>query len=112
MAVYSVPVTIGVDETRIAQAIEANVESQVVAHITKQLENVICDKYAYHSQRYEPLKEITASVIYDILKDQEQMIIDTAVKSLVDKLSKQKRTKQMVEEKINELSKENVNEQN
>lgn len=37
MSVYSVPVTIGVDEKRIAEEIENDVEHQVVNSITKEV---------------------------------------------------------------------------
>ena len=41
MSVYSVPVTIGVDEKRIAEEIQNDVEHQVINTITKEVKNKI-----------------------------------------------------------------------
>lgn len=41
MSVFSVPVTIGVDEEKIAKEIESNVESKVLDKITNEIKSVI-----------------------------------------------------------------------
>lgn len=40
MGVFSVPVTIGVDEEKIAQSIEKNVESQVINRVLTEVKRV------------------------------------------------------------------------
>ena len=50
MSVFSVPVTIGVNEEEIAQEIRKNVEDRVVEKITKEIKGVIYKKELYGSR--------------------------------------------------------------
>ena len=47
MSVFSVPVTIGVNEEEIAKEIRKNVEDRVVEKITKEIKEVIYKKELY-----------------------------------------------------------------
>lgn len=47
MSVFSVPVTIGVNEEEIAKEIRKNVEDKVVEKITKEIKGVIYKKKSY-----------------------------------------------------------------
>lgn len=42
MAVFSVPVTIGVDEQALAREIEAECKERVIDNITKEVKNSLC----------------------------------------------------------------------
>lgn len=105
MSVFSVPVTIGVDEIKIARDIEQNVESQVVKNITDDIKKLM-RKYSktpyYISQKDEyeyGLEVLVKNIIRDIIKENEQIIIDGAIKNLSDRLIKTK----AVKEKLNTI---------
>lgn len=50
MSVFSVPVTIGVDEEKIVKEIENNVEAQVVNKITEEVKDIIYKKRSYYDR--------------------------------------------------------------
>ena len=109
MGVFSVPVTIGIDEDRIAKEIEANVESQVIKAITERVESIICQRTwgdRYNKNNLSPLKEIVNDVIEKTIKEHEEYIIQSAISALANKLSRKKITKDMLEYELIKFAKE------
>lgn len=100
MSVFSVPVTLGIDEERIAAEIEKNVRQQAVAKIVEHVENEIYDTdyYGRRTKSTEPLKRIIKDEAAKILAGKEEIIIELAAKILADKLSKTKAVKEKVGE--------------
>lgn len=100
MSVFSVPVTLGIDEERIAAEIEKNARQQAVAKIVEHIENEIYgqDYYGRRTKSAEPLKRIIAEEVKQIITDKEQLIIELAAKILADKLAKSKAVKEKVGE--------------
>lgn len=97
MSVYSAPVTIGVDEERIAREIERDVEQQVVNKITDELKEVMCGK-DYYGRRdihnHQPLEEMVKKEIIKMLEGKDELIINAAAEKLADKLSRTKAVKE------------------
>lgn len=97
MGVFSVPVTIGVDEERIAESIEKNVESQVVSRIVDIVIKTMYDKRSYYSDKYDdptPTKNMIQKEIHDILERREEEIVALAAEVLAEKLSRTKAVKE------------------
>ena len=108
MGVFSVPVTIGVDEDRIAKEIESNVESQVIKAITERVESIICKKTwgdRYNKNNLSPLKEMVNDVIEKTIKEHEEYIIQSAISALANRLSRKKITQDMLEKELLEIVK-------
>lgn len=108
MGVFSVPVTIGVDEERIAKSIEKNVESQVVNVITERVESLIHERTwgdRYNSRDLSPLKEMIVDVVERIVQEHEDYIIQNAISALSSKLLRKKITQNMLEQGLIEMVK-------
>lgn len=90
MGVYSVPVTIGVDEERIAQEIEKNVEDRVVARITNEVESIIYARSLYGRQTDGPLRDMITMEIGKCIEENEDLIVKEAAKILADKMARTK----------------------
>ena len=76
MSVFSVPVTIGINEEEIAKEIRKNVEDKVVEKITKEIKEVIYEKFTYGSRdTNEPLKRMVRMQIGEILEKNESVIV-------------------------------------
>lgn len=105
MSVFSVPVTIGVDEEKIVKEIENNVEAQVVNKITEEVKDIIYKKRSYYDRdEKEPLREMVIEEVRNCIKLNEELIIQEAAKTLVEKMSRTKVYKEAVKdaaEKIN-----------
>jgi len=102
MGVFSVPVTIGVDEQRIAKEVESNVEKQVVEKITYEVKRVIYGRRYYNSTEFDekdlsPVREMVKDAIDGILEKHEQEIVDAAVDKLADRLFRKKATREKAE---------------
>ena len=54
MSVFSVPVTIGINEEEIAKEIRKNVEDRVVEKITKEIKEVVYAKSTYGLPYFHP----------------------------------------------------------
>lgn len=106
MSVFSVPVTIGIDEERIVKEIEQNVETQVVNNIVKAVEEVIYNKRSYYGTKDEPLRTMIRYEIDKILKEKEDLIVNVAATKLADKLSRQKAVKEKAAAVAEEVYKE------
>ena len=103
MGAYSVPVVIGVDEERIAKAIEQEVENRVTDNITKMVTRSIFKKRTYYSNEYdnpEMIIEWTKDEINRILKEHEDEIVQGAIEKLVDKLARTKAVKEAAAEAV------------
>lgn len=100
MSVFSVPVTIGVDEERIAKEIEKNVEDRVVENITNRIEDIICDKDVFGRKTNKPLKDFVLDEIRKCVKDKEDNIVQEAAKHLAEKMAKTKAVKEAVKEVV------------
>lgn len=108
MSVFSVPVTIGVDEDRIAKEIENDVKNQVINKIHEDILNVICGKNAWGEIRekdYTPMREMVKKEIEKIVKGKEDTIIEMAAKELAEKMYKSKACKEAMKTVIEETTK-------
>ena len=96
MGVFSVPVTIGVDEERIAKEIEKNVEDRVVENITNKIEDIICPKDYFGKRTNNKLNDFVLNEIRKCVKDNEDLIIQEASKYLAEKMAKTKAVKEAI----------------
>ena len=97
MGTFSVPVTIGVNEDEIAKEVEKDVKREVIKNITEKVENIIYDPYRrYHRGSDDtPLRNMVREEISNVLKNKEDVIVETAAKALADKLFKSKAVREM-----------------
>ena len=99
MAVYQVPVVIGVDEERIAREIENNVENRVVNKICDELKQIMYKKQYYNGapdiHNPEPLRDMVRQEVVKVIQDKEDVIIEAAAEKLADKLSRSKAVREM-----------------
>ena len=99
MSVFNVPVTIGVDEDKIAREIESEVKEKVIRNIGDKVEEIIYKKDNYYGYRRRnepddsPLRNMIISAVKDVLTEKEDLIVTLAAKQLADKLSRQKAVK-------------------
>ena len=101
MSVFSVPVTIGVNEEEIAKEIRKN---KVVEKITKEIKGVIYKKELYGSRETnEPLCRMIHSHISEILEENKNVIVQEAAKALADKMIKTKAVKEAIKETIEKV---------
>lgn len=103
MSVFSVPVTIGVNEEEIAKRIEENVEKQVIKEITNKVEELIYNKhgYSYYAQR-KPLQSLIDDRVEKLLNENRDALIEMAAEKLADKLSRTKAVKEAAAKKVEE----------
>lgn len=105
MSVFSVPVTIGVDEEKIAKEIESNVETQVVNKITDEVKEIIYKKRTYYDRDVnEPLREMVIEEVHKCIKLNEELIIQEAAKELVNKMARTKVYKEAVKEAAEKIN--------
>lgn len=99
MSVFSVPVTIGVDEDKIAREIEKEAKEKVIRNISDKVEGIIYrESYGYYTGNVKqkddtPLRNMVEGAIKDTLLEKEEKIIELAAEKLADKLSRQKAVK-------------------
>lgn len=98
MSVFSVPVTIGVDEEAIAKNIEKDVEKQIVEKIRKEVEGAIYGRYgslSTYAYEYEsPIKSMIRGEVANIIEQDREKIIKLASELLADKLVRTKAVKE------------------
>lgn len=97
MGAYSVPVVIGVDEEKIAKAVENDVERQVINNLTQMITKSIFKKRSYYSDKYDDpsmIIEMTKEKVNQILEEHEDEIIQGAIDKLADKLARTKVVKE------------------
>ena len=86
MAVFNVPVVIGVNEEEIAKQIENEVQDRCVNKINNEIKKIIYSKY-YGD---EPLRNMVTKEIEKTIEKHQDTIIEMAAEKLADKLSRYK----------------------
>lgn len=112
MSTFSVPVTIGVDEDKIAREIESEVKEKVIRSIGDKVEGIIYKEYDEWG-RYgrgtvknnEPLRNMVIKEVQDILEKERENIVDLAAEKLADKLSRTKAVKERTAKVVEEVLK-------
>lgn len=105
MSVFSVPVTIGVDEEKIAKEIHKNVEQQVVRAIADEVKKIIfTERNYYNGDKNEPLRTMVIDEVRNCIKLNEELIIKEAAKELVNKMSRTKVYKEAVKEAAEKIN--------
>lgn len=102
MSVFSVPVTIGIDEEKIAKEISNDVKSQVINKIVEEVKNTMYNtSYPMHRSDYnEPLRRMIESNIVELLKENEATIIKEAAKLLAERMARTKIVKEAIKEVV------------
>ena len=101
MAVFNIPVVIGVDEDKIAREIEKDVKKQVITGIQEKVEELIFERDYRNRKSDQPLREMVKSEITAFMESKEDIIIERAAELLADKLARTKRVKEKVDEVLN-----------
>lgn len=105
MSVFSVPVTIGVDEEKIVKEIESNVEAQVINKITDEIKKIMfTERNYYNGDRDEPLRTMVIEEVRNCIKLNEKLIIKEASKTLVEKMARTKAYKEAVKEAAEKIN--------
>ena len=103
MGAYSVPIVIGVDEEKIAKAVENDVERQVIDNLTQMITKSIFRKRNYYNDKYDDpsmIIEMTKEKVNQILAEHEEEIIQGAIDKLADKLARTKVVKEAAAEAV------------
>ena len=103
MPTFSIPVTIGVDEDKIAREIESEVKEKVIRIIGDKVEGIIYKEEEYYSAysrknttKYdEHLRRMVDRKIDDLLEKERDMIVELAAEKLADRLSRSKKVREM-----------------
>lgn len=109
MAIFSVPVTIGVDEDKIAREIESEVKAKVIRSIGDKVEGIIYrESYGYYTGNVKqkddtPLRNMIEKAIKNVLVEKESLIIELAAEKLADRLSRQKAVRTVAAEVAKEV---------
>lgn len=106
MSVFSVPVTIGVDEEKIAKEIENDVKNQVINKITEEVKKTIyrTNYYGKIDERDNlPLKEIVSEEVHKVITNKESEIVELAAKYLAEKMAKTKAVKEAIKAVVEEF---------
>lgn len=105
MSVFSVPVTIGVDEEKIAKEIHKNVEQQVVRAIADEVKKIIfIERNYYNGDKNEPLRTMVIDEVRNCIKLNEELIIKEAAKELANKMARTKVYKEAVKEAADKIN--------
>lgn len=113
MAVYSVPVVIGVDEERIVKGIEKDVEAKVVKAIKDEIWKVMFAKDSYYQYTNdEPLRRLIRAQIDEFLKEKEDKIVMAATTMLAEKLARTKAVKEKAASVVEAVLKEDCENEN
>lgn len=94
---HLVQFAIGIDDERIKQSIEKNVEKEVISKITHDIESVIYSR-SYYGDPKAPLKEMVKDKIECILEENKELILETASTKLAEKLARTKAGKAILED--------------
>lgn len=108
MSVFSVPVTIGVDEEKIAKEIENDVKSQVVEKIFEEIKKTIYATNYYgkiDEKDSTPLRKMVETKISEVVSDKQDLIIEKASEILAEKMYKSKACKEAIKNVIGESTK-------
>lgn len=102
MSVYSIPVTLGIDEKAIEKKIIENAENHVIKVIENEVRNTLFDFSVSYFNKESRVEEIAREEIVKMLDKNQDKIIELAAEKLADKLSRQK----AVKEKAGDVAKE------
>lgn len=83
-------IAIEVEDERIIQSVEKNVEEKIVKTLTDKIENRICARSYYGRVDYKPLEAMIAARIDVILADKKDFILEKAAEKLAEKLARSK----------------------
>lgn len=103
MAVFNVPVVIGVDEEKIAREIEKDAMKQRINGIQEKVENLIFERDYRNRKSDQPLREMVKTEIKTFMESNEGIIIERAAELLADKLARTKRVREKVDEVLAEV---------
>lgn len=107
MAVFNVPVVIGVDEEKIVREIEKDVKNQCVKGIQEKVEDIIFEKPDYYNHRSDhPLRNMVKEEILNFIASKEDIIIERTAELLSDRLIRTKRVKEKVDQVLKETLEE------
>ena len=105
MAVFNVPVVIGVDEEKITREIEKDVKRQCINGIREKVEDIIFERDYRNRMSDMPIREMVKDEIRKFMESKEDIIIERAAELLADKLSRTKRVRDKVDEVMTEVLK-------
>lgn len=92
-------IAIEIEDERIVQSIEKNVEEKAVKMITDKIEDRICEKSYYgRVNNYRPLENMVASRIETILADHKDLVLEKAAEKLAEKLARSKDGKAILDQ--------------
>ena len=81
-------------------------EAQVVNKITEEVKDIIYKKRSYYDRdEKEPLREMVIEEVRNCIKLNEELIIQEAAKTLVEKMSRTKVYKEAVKEAAEKIKK-------
>lgn len=109
MSVFNVPVTIGVNETKIANEIENEVVDRATRNITEEIKRIIFARNYYGKKGYDekddsPLRNMVEQEVRKVIKDKEELIIEKATTALAEKMYKSKACKEAMKNTIEKAS--------
>ena len=105
MSVFSVPVTIGVDEERIAKEIENDVKYQVIEKIFEEIKKTIYATNYYgkiDEKDITPLRKMVEAKVAEVISDKQDLIIEKASELLAEKMYKSKACKEAIKNVVEE----------
>lgn len=90
--VYSIPVTLGIDEEAIEKKIASDVERHVLSEIDKKLQDDLFNRRYYGDEAY--IYKVAREEIVKMLSHREEEIVNMAAEKLADKLARSKAVKE------------------
>lgn len=102
---HIVNVAFDFDDKKITDSIENQVHKEVVDNITEEVKKIIFEKKWRYNKPYDednpsPLRKIVESRVSEMLQENKDIIIEGAIKSLADKLSRTKQVRDAVGELV------------
>lgn len=84
-------IAIEIEDERIIQSIEKNVEEKAVKMLTEKIEDRICTRSYYgRVNDYKPLEAMIASRIDAVIADNKDLVLEKAAEKLAEKLARSK----------------------
>lgn len=102
MSVFSIPVTIGIDDEKIVKEIENDAKTQVINKVKEEVINTMYNTNypKYRSDYSDPLRKMIETNIVDILKENEGIIVEEAAKLLAERMARTKIVKEAIKEVV------------
>lgn len=101
MSVYSIPVTLGIDEEAIEKKISSDIERHVLSEISKKIQKNLFDENYYSKESW--VETVARAEILKMLTVKEEEIIDKAAEKLADKLSRSKAVREIASNVAKEI---------